>query len=520
MFNFIQKQLDIKIIKTAFVFAVIYCVLFNSPVLIYKFGFYKANMWTAPLEIAKDFIYLVVTLFAFFFGLSVHRVIFIAGAIILFVTGAIASYYLFFFSIAPTLNIMPTIFGTHATEVYELVSLRLVGWVLFSLAVCLYGIRHFNVKTSDSFLTFILSAVCLFYVAGNVTSPKFSFLKTYFPVQYLHNSYVFFFGHSKNLTKEDISLKYSFKDSSDDGVLGVLVIGESARHDRLGINGYERKTTPNLAKMDVVSLKAQSCATSTYYSVPCMLSRLNMKDMDLVDSETTFLSVLTRLGFNTIWLGSQSITKGYRNRKGGSFYYETDFHMIPGGSLVLRPNALDVTLIPYMEQNLDSTKKQFVVLHSTGSHWNYSKRHTKEFAKFTPAIDSSLIKKDAAGCSLEALNNSYDNSILYTDFFLSRVIAKIKDRKSFLIYSSDHGTSLGENGRFLHGGEMHLKEQREVPFIIWFSDKYKAAHPKKWAAVQSLRGKDISHDYLFHSILDCIGIESDAIDKSLSVCKK
>ncbi|PCJ29323.1 MAG: hypothetical protein COA94_01635, partial [Rickettsiales bacterium] len=74
--------------------------------------------------------------------------------------------------------------------------------------------------------------------------------------------------------------------------------------------------------------------------------------------------------------------------------------------------------------------------------------------------------------------------------------------------------------RFLHGGTNEVKEQREVPFMIWFSDKYKAAYPEKWAAVQSFRGKDISHDYVFHSILDCIGIESDAINKSLSVCHR
>ena len=66
----------------------------------------------------------------------------------------------------------------------------------------------------------------------------------------------------------------------------------------------------------------------------------------------------------------------------------------------------------------------------------------------------------------------------------------------------------------------YFKEQREVPIIVWFSEKYKKNHPKKWEAVESFKEKIISHDYVFHSILDCTGIESEIIDKSLSLCKK
>jgi len=521
MFKFIQRHIDANMIKSAFAFAIIYCLLFNSAVIIYKFEYYQANILTAILELAKDFVYLVITLFVFFFGLSIHRVIFIIGSLLLFSTGALASYYLFFFSISPTLGMMPSIFGTHHTELYELLSVKMIIWESFSILICLYSISHFNVQTTKLFFSRILSAICLLIVINNVITPKFSFMKTYFPMQYLHNSYVFFFGKSHNkYTKEDISTKYKFQDKSDYDLIGVFVVGESARYDHFGINGYERDTTPHLSKTkNLVTFKSEACSNNTYLAVPCMLSRFGAKDIDLVNTETSMLSILTKLGFDTIWFGTQSITKYYRNQEGGSFYDEVNFHTIPGGSLVFMPNSHDCQMLPYLEKSIKSDGKKFIVLHMTGSHWNYAARHPEEFTKFQPVADSSM-KHDPSGCSIEELVNSYDNSILYTDFFLHKVIETLKDKNAFLLYASDHGESLGEEGRLTHGHECEKlpKEQYNVPLMVWMSDKYKNSHSDNWSSMREESKKEISHDSIFHTILDCLDIASEAIDSSLSLC--
>ena len=520
MFKYIQKHLDINLIKASLIFALLYCVLFNFAVFIYKFQYVQSDILIVIMELTKDFVYNIVVLFIIFFGLTVYRLLFIIASVFLFVTGALASYYLFFFSISPTLSIMPSIFGTDSTEVYELVSARLIVWLVFSVAICIYSVNYFKIQTTKLFFTRILSAVCLLIVLNNIIAPKFSFVRSYFPIQYLHNSYLYFFGQvEEEYIKTDISDKYSFIDSSDDDVVGVLVIGEAARYGNFGINGYERETTPNLLLVEnLVSYKARSCASTTYLAVPCMLSRFGEKDMAMIDSESSVLSVLTKLGFETTWFGTQSITKYYRNKPGGSFYDEVKFHMIPGGSVLMAPNSQDGKLLPYLEQNIISTKKKFLVLHTTGSHWNYAARYPEEFAKFKPTI-TDTIKRDAASCDKQERLNSYDNSILYTDFFLSSVINILKNKKAFMIYASDHGESLGENGRLTHGADEYVEEQRIVPFMVWFSDSYKSSYPEKWKAVKSVEKKEISHDYIFHTILDCLNIESEAVDKSLSLCR-
>jgi lipid A ethanolaminephosphotransferase len=106
-------------------------------------------------------------------------------------------------------------------------------------------------------------------------------------------------------------------------------------------------------------------------------------------------------------------------------------------------------------------------LHLNGSHGPlYYKRYPKEFAKFQPECKTASVNE----CSVESLINAYDNSILYTDYLLANAIEKLEKSgvPSVLIYISDHGESLGENGIFLHGFPYALapKEQKE---IIWSS---------------------------------------------------
>ena len=520
MFRIIQKHLDKNVVKISAIFALLYCLMFNSAIFAYKFEYYQVNILTGVLELVKDFIYNFITLFLFFFGLSFHRYIFIIGSLFLFVTGAASSYYLFFLGVAPSLAIMPAIFGTHSTEATELISSRLIIWCAFSFVICGYFAFRYLPSQKQPLLTRFLTFICLIAVLSNVVTPKYSFLKSYFPVQYLHNAYIFLFAQDQDFIKEDIGLKYEFADSSDSDVVGVLVLGEAARYSNFGINGYERDTTPHLDKVEnLVNYKAISCSNNTYLSVPCMLSRHGESKLEIVEKETSVLSILTKIGFETVWMGTQSISKYYRNKPGGSFYDEVNFHMIPGGSIVFQPNDLDEKMLPYLEQNIEDSGKKFIVMHSTGSHWNYSARYPKEFEKFKPAVDK-LAKIDASGCSNEELVNSYDNSILYTDYFLSEVINRLKDKNAFLIYASDHGESLGECGRLTHGADGYFKEQREVPIMVWFSEEYKKTHPEKWAAVESFQKQTISHDNIFHSILDCLSIESEIVDKSLSLCQK
>lgn len=523
MFKLIEKQLDNKLIKLSLIIGFIYCILFNSSVFIYKFDYYKATTFKAVVELGKDFIYIYLTLFIIFFGLTIHRLLFITGTIFLFLSGAAASYYLHFFKITPTKEVIESFFATDTNEAYELISTRLIVWLVFSVSISIYTIKHFTINNTKLFLTQILSAFCLLLTINSIIAPQYKILNSYFPIQYLHNTYLHFSKTFHASNRQEIHKKFTFVDNSPDDIIGVLIIGEAARFDHFGINGYERDTTPNLKEVrNLFSFDAASCSNVTHISVPCMLSRHSSKDIDMVNRETSILSVFTKLGFDTNWVATQTLIKYLKTISLDTIYDDVNFSITPGGSTLIKMNDHDEVMLPYIENIASKVGKRFLVIHTSGSHWNYFERYPSHFQRFNPGchyvgkVDFS--KADPSSCSLEGLINNYDNSILYTDFFLSNVIAILKDKYAFVIYASDHGESLGENGRYCHGGEI-AKEQFHIPFIVWVSEKFETNHPEFVNAIQSHKNHKLSHDNIFHSILDCMGISSEAIDKNLSLCK-
>lgn len=516
MLRLLRTQLDANLIKISLIFALIYCILFNSAVLIYKFNYYRAAELKAVLELSKDFIYIYLSLFIIFFGLTINRFIFIAGTICLFLTGALASYYLYFFQIAPTAEIMHAFFGTEPNEIYELVSIRLIIWLIFSLFIGMSAIKHFGVSTSNLFVTKLLSAICILLMFNSIIAPQYKILNSYFPIQYLHNTYLYFFQDRQSSPKADLSRKFTFIDNSAEEIVGVLVIGESARYDHLGINGYARPTTPHLSSIDhLFSYKAQSSSNLTYSSVPCMLSRYSAANLDKTMTETSFVPVLNKFGFDTYWIGTQSLMKYYNNVNLGTIYNEVGFAFIPGGSTLLKTSDHDQVMMPHIKHVLSKAKKQFLIIHTNGSHWHYAARYPQEFRQFTPSILATS-RADPQSYTQEELVNTYDNSILYTDFFLHNVVNLLNDKIAFLIYASDHGESLGEGGRYCHGGQL-TAEQTTIPFLVWVSDKFKAQYPDMVTALGSHLGNEISHDYIFHSVLDGLGLSSDIINQNLSL---
>jgi glucan phosphoethanolaminetransferase (alkaline phosphatase superfamily) len=389
MIKSIQKQLDVSLVSTALTFALIYCLMFNTSVVLYKYEYYQVSFVSAVFELLKQFIYTYIATFIFFFGLAIHRLIFIIGSIFLFFTGAIASYYLFYLGVAPTEKMMPAIYGTEISEISELISTRVIIWIIFSLSICIFGIKHFNPQTTKSFFSRMLTALCLFVAINNIISPQFKILKSYFPIQYLHNSYVYFFGN-KDHVRQDISKKFSFQIiNNKEDIAGVLVIGESARYSNFGINGYERDTTPNLKKINnLYSFEGRSCDNTTHLSISCLFSRHSEQNIDKVKSETRFLSVLTALGYDTTWISTQSISGYYESTS--TLYDEVKFSIIPGGSLLYSMNSHDGLMLPYIEKLLEKQGRQFITVQLSGSHWNYASRYPKEFTKFNPTQKKML----------------------------------------------------------------------------------------------------------------------------------
>ena len=120
--------------------------------------------------------------------------------------------------------------------------------------------------------------------------------------------------------------------------------------------------------------------------------------------------------------------------------------------------------------------------------------------------------------------NAYDNAILHTDDVLAktiRLLAASKDRDTALVYVSDHGESLGENGLFLHGVPYAIAPdtQLKVPMVMWLSSGMAASRGIDMACMRERALRPASHDNLFHSVLGLMQVRTSEYDPALDLFK-
>ncbi len=315
-----------------------------------------------------------------------------------------------------------------------------------------------------------------------------------------------------------ITIKGAAADIPDKELTVVLVIGESARADHFGLNGYARPTTPMLSAIPgLVSFSdVRSCAAATRISVPCLLTRATESDPKISSGETSLISIFRHFGFDTAWISTNQIYGTY-DTPVTAVANEAQQQIFPISMENLQTGAFDEELIQPLRQFLaGSSPRKLVVLHQRGSHWNYNDRYPPAFRTFTPTCDGNTSAPD---CKNGDLINGYDNSILYTDHVLGSVIEALLGRSALLMYTSDHGQSLGEDGYFLHGASQRV-EQRHVPMIWWASDLFRQRHPKVIPALLNKRTQPASHDNVFHSVLGCAGFHGSVVDETLNLCGK
>lgn len=305
-------------------------------------------------------------------------------------------------------------------------------------------------------------------------------------------------------------------------VLFVLVVGEAARAEEFAVDGYWRDTTPYLSHSDVVSFtNVHSCGTSTAESLPCMFSPFGRQgaSTDTVRRYESLLDVVQRAGFGVLCLDNNS------GCKGTCAGVETlAVNRERAGELCGNDECYDEVLVQELDAALARRQGNlFVVLHQHGSHGPaYFRRYPQRFEKFRPVCRAAELRD----CSAAEVRNAYDNSILYTDYVLHRLMEQLGARTgrydTAMMYVSDHGESLGEGGLYLHGLPYAIAPdvQTHVPLIFWMSADFSRTFAVGRDCLAGEAGKSYSHDNLFHSVLGLLGISTRAYDRSRDMFSK
>src|SRR5471032_2120355 len=296
-------------------------------------------------------------------------------------------------------------------------------------------------------------------------------------------------------------------DKNKEPEIVVMVIGESARYDRWSINGYERDTNPLLSKQaNLVTLPdVITSVSATRLSVPVIVSR-KPATQALKDgfAEKSFLTAYKEAGFKTYWLSNQ-ISFGQFDTPVSVFAKEADVvQFLNLGGFTNNSNFDQILLQPLKNAMADPAPKKLIVLHTLGSHWNYSQRYPKQFDQWQPSL-FGVDKPVYTDTKIKPqLNNSYDSSILYTDWFLSHVIDTLRDSHQLtsMMYVADHGQTLydGSCNLAFHGHNTQF--EFHIPAMVWYSDQYQERYPDKVKQLLRHRKARLATENVFHTLLD------------------
>ena len=298
----------------------------------------------------------------------------------------------------------------------------------------------------------------------------------------------------------------------------VIVVGETIRAKNWGLTGYQRQTTPQLSKKNVINFRdVTACGSNTEVSVPCMFSPYGRRNYDrtLIQQSESLLHALERAGIKTLWRDNQTGCKGVC----AGLDFES-FREPKKDPLCDAKFCRDEIMLRGLTDIARNTNGDLVVvLHQLGNHGpSYYQRYPDSLRRFRPDCRTA----DLGECSRQEIVNAYDNAVLATDDFLARTITLLdsdKSRDSAMIYVSDHGESLGENNLYLHGIPEAIAPdtQLRVPMVMWMSSGMTANQHLKQSCLQERTLDAVSHDNLFHSVLGLMQVKTKEYDPALDL---
>lgn len=291
----------------------------------------------------------------------------------------------------------------------------------------------------------------------------------------------------------------------------ILVIGEASRASNWQLYGYDRPTNPQLVKREDICLfrGVTTQSNATHKSVPMILSSIHPTQYNQLYSRKGMPSLFNEVGFTTYFISNQS----------------------PQGAMIDNL-AKDSDKVIYMESpcydgqmvdiihktiRTDPSPRMLFILHSYGSHFSYHRRYPRQFAMFLPDDDVTISRQN-----VEMIRNAYDNSILYTDYFIDSVISALENYPSIcsaVLYCSDHGEDIFDNGngRFLHASPIVTYHQLHVAALAWFSPTYKTRFGDKVdAAIANIDAPATTHS-VFHTMADIAFIRTPYLCREASL---
>jgi len=513
---------------------VIFLILFDN------YTFFINTLKIYPLGLDNigfliSLVFLLIALNIFLFTLLSSKYTTKPILITVVLVSSLTNYFMNSYHIIIDDNMIRNTLQTNLNESMDLLSIKQLIYLLILgviPAIFIYKskieYRSLNEELISKAKTILLSLLIIIVSIMIFSKYYTSFVREHKPLRFSINptywiysigKYVGLTFSSGEIIVKPIGVDAKVIKSSSKNKIIIMVVGEAVRADHLSLNGYKKETNPLLKKENIINFSnTYSCGTSTAESVPCMFSIFDKADYSYKKgiSNENILDVLNHTNdISILWRDNNSDSKGVALRVSYQYYKtaQNNTICIEGEC---RDEGMLVGLDKYIEKNRG--KDILIILHQMGNHGPaYYKRYTKDFEKFKPVCKTNQLEQ----CTKNEISNAYDNALLYTDYFLSKTINLLKKydktHETAMIYMSDHGESLGENGVYLHGLPYFIAPdaQTHIGALMWFGTEI-----SKYIDVQKIRqnsDKKYTQDNLFHTLLGIFEVKTEVYDKSLDI---
>lgn len=296
----------------------------------------------------------------------------------------------------------------------------------------------------------------------------------------------------------------------------VVVIGESASRDHLSLYGYPLPTTPRLDTISeglYVFTDAIASSTSTAENLPRLLTFMTDRPGEGEWYEyPTLLQLFKTLGYHTYWLSNQEKTGEWSNLSG---ILSSDADVVKYlGSENSEDNyqyKYDDVILPEFSRTFNSSDSlQLSFLHLMGSHFQYDHRYPSQRAKFTSDDVLAKMPKKWLNKEKAQIIANYDNTILFTDSILSKIIEEIRNfpKSGIVLYVSDHGENVYDDRDYRGRDPKFVK----VPFLVFTNKAYRDQNPDVTENLERSRNLAFSTSELPQLLLHLTGTRYAAYD--------
>jgi len=290
----------------------------------------------------------------------------------------------------------------------------------------------------------------------------------------------------------------------------VLITMDTVRADHLSAYGYDRDTTPNLAKFAKEGVLFENAVTASSWTLPSLSSIYTgllphqsgaNAFRPLNPGWATIESVLGRHGYATAGFNANYYYGESGWGLGGGFerYDDDRTTVLYNLSRTLLGRAAVQPLYQRLDRYDAFYRRDAADLNGDVFRWlqhqparpfyiyiNYFDAHSPylppapfdhRFGRLSEAVvrrwsamGGFRPKGPLPAADRAALIDGYDNSLAYLDAQIGRLIYFLESspagKNTIIIITADHGESFGEHGADQHGDDLH-REEIHVPLIVY-----------------------------------------------------